>query len=233
MGRYATILRPQDDHEGSGRLISLHRFGLYPRVCVVVQAQSFVVFGFCPFVFASCGTAQWRHFYWIFTALSSLMETLRERRQAEKLLLFERLWKILVCALAIASLTLLFQIFDLSRSISIRWHYQWFFADGVSHILFLLVLAGMMYLWAPHTNSQRYAYSHAADDEDKDGMMEDGKDGRGGNVWAAEDALDEDIDDESFWATTHGKGDGVAQKNRPMGADTIGADSSGAGASVE
>merc|ERR1712176_1449333 len=107
-------------------------------------------------------------FYWIFTALSSLMETLRERRQAEKLQLFERLWKILVCALAIASLTLLFQIFDLSRSISIRWHYQWFFADGVSHLLFLAVLAAMMYLWAPHTNSQRYAYSHQIDGNDKD-----------------------------------------------------------------
>ena len=33
----------------------------------------------------------------------------------------------------------LFQLYDLSRSISQRWHYQWFFADGVSHILFLMV----------------------------------------------------------------------------------------------
>lgn len=171
-------------------------------------------------------------FYWIFTALSSLMETLRERRQAEKLLLFERLWKILVFALAIASLTLLFQIFDLSsRSISIRWHYQWFFADGVSHILFLMVLAGMMYLWAPHTNSQRYAYSHQVGDEDSN--VEDGKESAGGpNVWAAEDALDEDVDDESFWATTHGKGDGVATRVG-VGADTIGAENARGGGSAE
>merc|ERR1711972_663786 len=107
------------------------------------------------------------------------------------------------------ALTLLFQIFDLSRSISIRWHYQWFFADGVSHILFLLVLAGMMYLWAPHTNSQRYAYSHMADDEDVTDDGDDKKGGGGGggsNVWAAEDALDDDGEDESFWATTHNKG---------------------------
>ncbi len=33
----------------------------------------------------------------------------------------------------------LFQLYDLSRSISQRWHYQWFFADGVSHILFCMV----------------------------------------------------------------------------------------------
>lgn len=125
------------------------------------------------------------------------METLRERRQMEKLLLFERLWRILVFALGIASLTLLFQIFDLSRSISIRWHYQWFFADGVSHLLFLLVLAVIMYLWAPHLNSQRYAYSHQVeDDEERDAKAAQ-------SVWA-EDGLDDDAEDESFWATTHG-----------------------------
>jgi len=134
-------------------------------------------------------------FYWIFTALSSLMETLRDRRQMEKLVLFERLWRILVFALAVASCTLLFQIFDLSRSISIRWHYQWFFADGMSHILFMLVLAAMMYLWAPHTNSQRYAYDKVADDEDEDGAK--------ATEWA--DEAGDDADDESFWATTHKK----------------------------
>mmetsp|Transcript_85413 Transcript_85413/g.198575 ORF Transcript_85413/g.198575 Transcript_85413/m.198575 type:complete len:529 (+) Transcript_85413:64-1650(+) len=160
-------------------------------------------------------------FYWIFTALSSLMDTLRERRQNEKLLLFERLWKILVFALAVASLTLLFQIFDLSRSISIRWHYQWFFADGVSHILFLLVLAAMMYLWAPHTNSQRYAYSVQVDDEDK------GNESKVANtqqtVWADEDGLDEDGEEESFWATTHGKStSGVASKPHAVVPETIG-----------
>jgi len=155
-------------------------------------------------------------FYWIFTALSSLMETLKERRQNEKLLLFERLWTILVASLAIASLTLLFQIFDLSRSISIRWHYQWFFADGVSHILFLLVLAAMMYLWAPHTNSQRYAYSQQIDGDDRD----DTEKPQEKAVWADEDGLDDEEVDDSFWATTHKKeGDSVP-------AETIGADTS-------
>uniref|UniRef100_A0A7S0A837 GOST seven transmembrane domain-containing protein n=1 Tax=Pyrodinium bahamense TaxID=73915 RepID=A0A7S0A837_9DINO len=173
-------------------------------------------------------------FYWIFTALSSLMETLRERRQHEKLLLFERLWKILVAALAIASLTLLFQIFDLSRSISIRWHYQWFFADGVSHILFLFVLAAMMYLWAPHTNSQRYAYSHQVDEHDAE---PDSKAGGGPQtVWADEDGIDEDGEDDSFWATTHGKSaEGVTPKPHAVSPDTIGSlgEADGSGAAAE
>eukprot|EP00434_Breviolum_minutum_P028123 symbB.v1.2.024878.t1/scaffold2384.1/size81742/4 len=138
-------------------------------------------------------------FYWIFTALSSLIETLAERKQQEKLMVFQRLWKILVAALSLASLSLLFQLYDLSRSISQRWHYQWFFADGVSHILFCMVLAAIMFLFAPHTNSQRFAYKQVEADEQGE-IHTDEK-----NVWADEGGLDEEEDD-SFWASTHGKG---------------------------
>lgn len=140
-------------------------------------------------------------FYWIFTALSSLIETLAERKQQEKLRVFQRLWKILVAALSLASLSLLFQLYDLSRSISQRWHYQWFFADGVSHILFCMVLGAIMFLFAPHTNSQRFAYKQVEGDEKgESSQVADDK-----NVWADEGGLDEEEDD-SFWASTHGKG---------------------------
>jgi len=127
-------------------------------------------------------------FYWVFTALSSLMETLKERGQTEKLMLFKRLWAFLIWTLGAAMLTLLFQIFNLTKSISERWKYRWL-PDAISHILFLLVLAVMMYLWAPNEHSQRYAYSMQVDDckntgaqlgstenrtaEDEDGKQDD------------------------------------------------------------
>jgi len=138
-------------------------------------------------------------FYWVFTALSSLMETLRERRQSEKLLLFQRLWKILIAALGIATFTLLFQIFNLSRSITARWKHQWLLTDGVSHVLFLFVLASMMYLLAPHKYSQRYAYSQQIDGND-DELGEKAPE-NAGTLWADEDEAD---DGESFWAATKG-----------------------------
>jgi len=141
-------------------------------------------------------------FSWVFTALSSLMETLKERHQFEKLLLFQRLWKILVFAIVVATLTLLGQIFFLSRSMTARWKYQWLITDGISHALFLFVLAAMMLLWAPNMNSQRYAYSSQV------GTTDDHEGGGGdhaGAVWADEDPLDDDGEDgESFWATTKG-----------------------------
>mmetsp|Transcript_50314 Transcript_50314/g.145924 ORF Transcript_50314/g.145924 Transcript_50314/m.145924 type:complete len:522 (+) Transcript_50314:70-1635(+) len=156
-------------------------------------------------------------FYWVFTALSSLMETLKERCQFEKLLLFQRLWRILILALSIATFTLLFQIFNLSRDITSRWQNQWLLTDGVSHGLFLGVLAAMMYLWAPHKYSQRYAYSTQIGGTDHE-LGAGGGDAPGSAVWAEEED-DENDDADSFWATTH-RG---ADEHAP--ADVIGATS--------
>merc|ERR1712048_66741 len=164
-------------------------------------------------------------FYWVFTALSSLMETLRGRRQFEKLRLFQSLWKILIASLGIATFTLLFQIFNLSRSITARWKYQWLLTDGVSHILFLFVLAAMMYLWAPHKYSQRYAYSTQVDASDGD-LGRSGHATPGGAVWADEEDDDHD-DGESFWATTHNRdsalNDSTLHEKAKAPADIIGA----------
>jgi len=157
-------------------------------------------------------------FYWVFTALSSLMETLRDRRQSEKLVLFQRLYKILIFALAVATITLLAQIFNLSKSITTRWKYQWIFADGVSHVLFLALLCSMMYLWAPHKYSQRYAYSQQVDQADTDNVAAPAVD-----VWAEEGGLDDDGDDQdSFWATTHRDSADVDKVS--ISADVIGAE---------
>eukprot|EP00929_Paragymnodinium_shiwhaense_P050088 TRINITY_DN25246_c0_g1_i1.p1 TRINITY_DN25246_c0_g1~~TRINITY_DN25246_c0_g1_i1.p1 ORF type:complete len:510 (+),score=110.88 TRINITY_DN25246_c0_g1_i1:132-1661(+) len=137
-------------------------------------------------------------FYWVFTALSNLILTLQERRQTEKLALFQTLWRILIIALSIATFSMLFQFFDVSRDNTSRWRYQWFFVDGIPHILFVFVLIAMMYLWAPHKYSQRYAYSQQINND-----LEDS--GKGNQaVWADDDILDggDDDDGDSFWAAT-------------------------------
>lgn len=159
-------------------------------------------------------------FYWVFTALSTLMETLKDRRQFEKLALFNRLWTVLIFALSVATVTLLIQIFNLSRSITSRWQLQWLFADGVSHVLFLVVLAVMMYLWAPNKYSQRYAYSQQVDSTEhgEEGAAPDSAD-----VWADDGGLDDDVEDgESFWASTK-KDSKAPEGEKPGPVDVIGA----------
>merc|ERR1712066_762822 len=103
--------------------------------------------------------------------------------------------------IGVASMTLLFQMLDLSRSIAIRWRYQWFFADGVSHLLFLIVLCAMMYLWQPASNSDRYAYSVHVDPEQGPGSPK-GVD-NAATPWAEEDGEEEEGEDDSFWSMTH------------------------------
>lgn len=137
-------------------------------------------------------------FYWIFSALSNIIELLKERRQADKLLLFQRLWSLLLGAMSVASIALIFQVFELSQSITTRWKYQWFVADGIPHILFIIVLMVIMFLWSPAQNAKRYAYQAQGDDEDSN---VDGKAKNAAQSMWNEDGED-DEEDESFWAQT-------------------------------
>lgn len=157
-------------------------------------------------------------FYWVFSALSSLMETLREHRQTDKLVLFRRLWHILVGSVSVAAVATLFQFFDLARDNTSRWRYQWIFADGVSHLIFLVVLLAMMYLWAPHQESKRYAFSQ---------QLDDGADGseQRADVWADEDLFDGDEDVDSFWESTHKELEKDDDQDRGFRADVIGSQS--------
>lgn len=114
-------------------------------------------------------------FYWVFAALSGLIQVLKDRGQTEKLGLFQNLWGILIFTLSIATLVLIYQIFSLSRNITSRWRNQWLVTDGVYHILFLFVLVCMMVLWAPHRYVERYAYAQQVEVRDLDEESETNK----------------------------------------------------------
>eukprot|EP00929_Paragymnodinium_shiwhaense_P066663 TRINITY_DN33466_c0_g1_i5.p1 TRINITY_DN33466_c0_g1~~TRINITY_DN33466_c0_g1_i5.p1 ORF type:complete len:489 (-),score=87.10 TRINITY_DN33466_c0_g1_i5:592-2058(-) len=107
-------------------------------------------------------------FYSVFTALANTMESLKAKGQTEKLRLFEHLWRVLMVALLVATGSTFYEVFSVTRSIEDRWKTLWILADGVAHCLFLFVLVGMMVLWRPHSESQRYAYSAQLDDQDLD-----------------------------------------------------------------
>lgn len=137
-------------------------------------------------------------YYWIFSALNNLIDTLKERKQLAKLDLFYKLWWVLTLTISLAAAMVLAQVFAItSQTILHKWKYQWFFSDGGPHILFLGVLVIIMYLWAPTADNERFAYT-PADNKEGDGELEVA------GMWADEkgDADDDDDDDESFWAST-------------------------------
>jgi hypothetical protein len=108
-------------------------------------------------------------FCWIFTAITRLMEKLKETNQTEKLQLFTMLFAVLIAAIGVATLSLLAEVYNLSRPPQAVWKHQWIITDAVSHLLFLLVLVAMMWLWRPRSESQRYAFSEQLANVDMDG----------------------------------------------------------------
>ncbi|CAJ1413687.1 unnamed protein product [Effrenium voratum] len=123
-------------------------------------------------------------FYWIFSALTNLMETLEAQGQKAKLALFKRLWWILVLSITFAVVVLLAQIFVFANDAEARWQEQWLVTDGAPQGGFLFILLAIMWLWAPNEDSQRFAYS-AQLDEEQEGM---------GSVEKAEVMSNEDVD---------------------------------------
>jgi len=102
-------------------------------------------------------------FYWIFAALTGLMETLESQGQTAKLTVFKKLWWILLMAIFFAVGVLMAQVFIFSRDFPERWEQQWLFTDGAPQVGYNFVLAAIMVLWAPNEDSQRFAYSAQID----------------------------------------------------------------------
>eukprot|EP00930_Biecheleria_cincta_P099186 TRINITY_DN90828_c0_g1_i1.p1 TRINITY_DN90828_c0_g1~~TRINITY_DN90828_c0_g1_i1.p1 ORF type:complete len:509 (+),score=100.34 TRINITY_DN90828_c0_g1_i1:71-1597(+) len=141
-------------------------------------------------------------FYWVFSALASLIENLQSTGQTEKLSVFQKLWWILICAIVFACATLLVQLFLFSKNAAHYWREQWLVTDLAPHAVFAFVLVAIMILWKPAEGSQRLAYSVqiGGDEEGAIGNAQ-GPDTADGSAWADEVVIeDEDKEDDSFWA---------------------------------
>jgi len=216
------VTRPYLDPETTKMIkvlsISYIVLGTVKEVVMQFRAQyslsvSFVLLCLVP-VFAISGLIFW----WIIRSLTLLIETLKERRQFDKLTQFERLWRLLVATAIMGAVILLVQTYEASHSVSLRWKVEWFWNDGLPHMIFLFVLGAMMFLWYPGPVSKLYVYS---------GVGEDDKADKEENPWADEGP--DDGDDDSFWKETHHKqpkteGPETAEVNRESApVETIGA----------
>lgn len=94
----------------------------------------------------------------IFRALSKAIAELKMQDEDVKLQLFSRLSHILSFGVFCMMCMLIFTVHDISVHSHTRWRYQWMQSDGMLHVLFFLILAAMMMLWAPSKDSYRYQY---------------------------------------------------------------------------
>jgi len=151
-------------------------------------------------------------FWWITVSLSELLLALELRKQTAKLVLFRRLWWVLVLAVTVAVGALLYQIFVFSMDIAEHWQEQWVLENVIGHTLFLAVLVAMMYLWAPHQHSQLYTHFTQIGDRD------DAEKGE----WQVPDAgivIADDDDDDDDWGGSDDGGARGAPKAQTVGRD--------------
>jgi len=132
-------------------------------------------------------------FVWIFNALTTLMDKLKERGQTDKFKLFYRLWAVLSLAIVVACVSWTWLVVDLSRDVLDGWKHQWALTEGTEEIVFLFVLTSIVYLWAPNKHSQRYAYNVQVDAEGSD---EEKPKPTNSSRWSCQADVDEG---EDFW----------------------------------
>lgn len=152
-------------------------------------------------------------FVWVYTSLTGLMSTLKDRGQTDKLLLFQRLWNVLRISWVIAVLIVLYELTEVTSLGGVGWRERWFYSDGAREMLFCCILCVIMILWAPNKNSIVYAYSRNVDTTESAAVSGD----RPNEPWADDHDMDDGEDEESFWAATRKD----EPRSAPIGAVTV------------
>mmetsp|Transcript_42967 Transcript_42967/g.98683 ORF Transcript_42967/g.98683 Transcript_42967/m.98683 type:complete len:486 (-) Transcript_42967:184-1641(-) len=163
----------------------------YVRRVITNFQDTEVPLSFILCILLPCSIMNGLIFYWVFSSLGDAIDNLTAQKQTEKLKLFHRLWCVLVMALVLLTLGQLAEFAMVSVDVEVRWPYQWIFEDGVSHVLFLLVLFFQMILFRPHKESHRYAYSQQLADEEGDPAEDANQD-----PFTISDAFDDSGDEE-------------------------------------
>eukprot|EP00930_Biecheleria_cincta_P062806 TRINITY_DN48251_c0_g1_i1.p1 TRINITY_DN48251_c0_g1~~TRINITY_DN48251_c0_g1_i1.p1 ORF type:complete len:510 (-),score=102.94 TRINITY_DN48251_c0_g1_i1:112-1641(-) len=158
----------------------------------LAPSQNLVLFCFVPLSLLHGAT-----FYWIFSALSCVIEELRSMGQTEQLSIFQQLWRVLLCAVGFALLSVLVQVFVFSQDALAYWRQQWLVTDLAPHLVFSFVLVVIMLLWAPSEDTPRNQFMQI----DGTGKGDKVAPGADGSIWTDE-AMEGDDDDSSFWASS-------------------------------
>ncbi|KAJ3193708.1 hypothetical protein HK101_004337 [Irineochytrium annulatum] len=142
---------------------------------VVYAAGSMIVSDVTPFlalVFAFPLSAAMTAFYFF------ILQTLEAKRQAVKLVMYQRLWQTLVFSVFLLLVFFVINMYVFSKRedpawVPTQWSYRWL------NILYLVVFVSIALLWRPTDNNARYGLEQLAteDPDEEDGAYEDARGG--------------------------------------------------------
>ncbi len=136
-------------------------------------------------------------YWWIFVALSGLLQQLEERKQVAKLGLYKQFSNVLVASLVICAVFAAYQIYFVSNNfIEKTWQWQvvWLIDGGFWNLQYTLLLFAILVLWRPSENARRYAYAQQISGDDTDVQL-DGFGDEDDGVGHEHAAPDEDLND--------------------------------------
>ncbi|KAI8812566.1 lung seven transmembrane receptor-domain-containing protein [Cladochytrium replicatum] len=123
-------------------------------------------------------------YFWILTALDQTMRKLEARRQGVKLQMYRSKLQSYICVsfnvnvtgglcfLYIVANTLNLMNLQNESWIPIAWRFQWVFLNGWMNVLYLMVGLGILLLWRPTENNQRYGLDQLATEDHYDDDVE-------------------------------------------------------------
>jgi GOST, seven transmembrane domain len=108
-------------------------------------------------------------YLWVLIELKQLTSTLRSRRQMQKLKLYTNFLRLLFASFGAAVGFCCYQFYWLYlQDINLIWEKHWLLEYGFWTMLYSVLLFGIMFLWLPNKNNQRFAYAQLGT-EDSDG----------------------------------------------------------------
>jgi len=136
-------------------------------------------------------------FYWVFVSLVTLIETLKERRQYDRLLQFECLCKALITAIVVTGISQIVYIIEQLLEVSMQWKFEWLWSDGIPSSLFFLILFQIMIQWAPQQDCCTKIINRCL------GVVGACTNGKEAHLWAEEGG--DDSDDDFYWKQARSK----------------------------
>jgi len=111
--------------------------------------------------------------WWVFTALTTTLRTLRLRRNLVKFTLYRHFTNVLIFSVIASVVFMLINIklFKLEQCLK-DWRELWV-DEAFWHFQFSILLACIMLLWTPSNNNKRYAFQPLLDNDEDDSDDED------------------------------------------------------------
>jgi hypothetical protein len=114
-------------------------------------------------------------YVWTLNSIKVTMKDLEERKQKTKLLMYRRLWWVLL-----ASILIIFGFFFINSFtfaghsspdfVPKHWRTRWFILDGWLNLVYLIDITAIAYLWRPTANNRRFAMSDELAQDDDGGF---------------------------------------------------------------